>query len=167
MLQVTLFLHTMDRRHNKVPENRQWRKPILYLAPIPQFCADELFSHLMLHVILCENWQHWRQKWKIADMQRRKPFSHLPPIHQLCVYALFSHLMLQVMFCGVSEQWCHNWRTADMQRRKPFPLLSPYHQLIVQCNKYILFVGNLILTSNQMYVILMCSIRNICLLQMS
>ena len=131
------------------------KKTIPHLPPIHQFCVDSLFSHLMLQVIFCRPWQHWHHKWKTAHTQRRKPFPLLSPYHQFCVDALFSHLMLQVIFCGPWQHWHHKWKTSDIQRRKPFPFLSPYHQLIDQCNKYFLFVCNLILTWNQMDVILL------------
>ena len=74
MLQVTFIFKTVDRRHNKVPENKQWRKPIRYLPQIHQLCVNALFSHLMLQVIFCGPWQDWHHKWKTPHMQRRKPF---------------------------------------------------------------------------------------------
>ena len=53
MLQVTWILQTVHGRHNKLSENQQRRKPILYIPPIHQFCVDALLSHLMLQVIFC------------------------------------------------------------------------------------------------------------------
>ena len=82
---IPVNIRQWRKNHNKVPENQQWRKPIWYLRPIHQFCADELFSLLMLQVIFCGPWEHWRHKWKTADVQRRKLFPHLSTYHQLIV----------------------------------------------------------------------------------
>ena len=124
----------------------------------------QIISRLMVQVTFISHIVDKRHHKVPENQYWRKRIRHLPSFHQFCVHAVLSLLMLQVIFCGPSGQWHHKWRTADMKEREPFPLLSPCRQLIVQNNKYLLIVGNLILTSNLMDVIDRYQITRIILL---